>query len=254
MHEGAVASGQIVAEYAVDPDGQAINVAWRYANPTDPQYGNVETSKSQTFQLDFHPNSLRMLDTHTFVVAGSRGDGGTVVQQWSLRRNIGGFAVPYVIADAPIGGGPPTWTWGLPTKQSVQTLYDAQHPDRDVVKAMFVNPANLRSVFLQFASSRDLYSINLVNSALTLIASPTPTPNTLHVPQLANSYDSFWVADEASLGHMFVFMQNGLHDGSPAVAPTLVLFDTNRDARIESSGTYDATAWVTAAFSFVTLY
>lgn len=230
----------IIKEITLLTEQRKVVFNWRYAQSPTPDSLLAETV--QEFALTYWPTDVCILDADTIYVAGKGAQGHTLIERWEFS---GGGAVALPVGAVDPQTGQMVYTWDLPVRTAVATVLDTTNAANDTVRVMFKNPALANRLFVQFHSTRDLYSLNTATGALTLVLGVSSGTNP--EPNLATAYDMYWSADHTTFGYVYVFQRITLLPGQTVKVPALVLQDTNRDGRIDAHFTVDTATWTNPA-------
>lgn len=182
----------------------------------------------QKITMSAYPTALLVRSPTSWLVAGKRSDGTTVLEAWTV-------ALPVLEHDA--GGEVVRISEAVVTR--VDTLYEERTEGRDVILLMCSMPASgyaagaeqeeRQAILLQFWDSKDVYELDLVTRGLKRVASPRKVPDALHVPELTFRHADMYTANHGERGFIYVLRKLG------SSTPAVVLEDSDRDGTIDGS-------------------
>lgn len=180
----------------------------------------------QDVALEYYPTAATLISPGKVAVAGKADLGATVIQVLDFVPPTG---IAYDATGKPI-------LFGM-SVSAVQLAYREATLGRDVVLRMLKDPLDSQVIYLQFWDSRDVYSLNIRDRTLNLIASPDALTSGLYVASLGSDWRGWWTKVHAVQGTMIVLKGRG-----PA-ADTLVLFDDLSDGTFESAEVLTPQEW-----------
>ena len=182
--------------------------------------GNAE------YPTEYLPTTLLAPNRTSLLVAGKRDDGRTVIELWTFDASV------------------------VPPRPIRTIVYDESRKGRDMVALLVGVPGSDSTCLVQFWDSRDIYRLafDRTPASLRLLASPTPRPGALTVPELTQWFDNVWSGDYVSRGFMY-------HLGTDTEgASSLILVDADRDGRLDRYETVDSEQWGPSGWGDGTAY
>lgn len=212
-----------VASARVSTDDKRLSVHWR---------SNGGTAATQDVTLAYYPTAMSYLSGGKVAVAGKGDLGATVVEVFE-------FQEPTLMATdgsgAIILAGYGVTTIKLALRESVV--------GRDIVMRMCTHPVEDSVVILQYWDSRDVYTLDLRDNALTLAASSTSGAAAPHIPELTGYFGGMWASRHVTNGSVLVLTP--LQPDGEAV----VLVDASSDGVFDSGSALDGEQWVSLGYA-----
>jgi hypothetical protein len=196
-------------------------------------------SPEQIARVLYWPTEAIGLGTDRVAVAGVM-NGRVVIELWTL--GAGERSAPPFVA----------------IESRVEILNEAQR-ERGPIYVLFFNPKPPEgftdSMFLLFSASKELHRLDVRandgHRVLTKVASPTPQPGVLVEPRLAEPFRVRWGAERAKEGYVYIF--TGALGGAVKL-DSLVLFDSDRDGRLDGSMSLSSADWNAGGWGDVASY
>lgn len=188
---------------------------------------------SRTYAVRYWPTAVCEVDSGVLLVAGkSRRNGCALIDIWR-------FASP-VFSKTP-ASGPVTLECGALT--DIDEVYTDPKSEHELVRKAVRQFGPHPAALVQFADSRDVYSIAPTTGELTLVASPSETTSrsgqAFHAPLLATT-DFADSGEQAQAGYIYGFSLST----PPASGPSrVVLRDADEDGRIETVEVLSEAEW-----------
>lgn len=222
MFASSIVDGEV--EYFMAEKSISIEWAVSYSPgaPTDPHL-SVQNESTR-----FWPTEVSGAGPGKLAVAGKdMRTGNTVIEVWEFTLP-NPFPAPYI---DPASGQTVYPDINVPIT-SRKVVFDEQTSGKNLVWAMFPHHATNNHLLVQFWDSRDLYTLDLQNGALTLVLSPTQNQGVPQEPSLANDYVDRWSARHATQGYVYFLSPKG-----NKALDLLVLFDLDLDGQIDEHRT-----------------
>jgi len=203
----------------------------------------VEEPDSVTWRqqpVRYWPNLAEWVSDDVLLVTGvSPRTGRSILETWS-------YEVPQGAPDVlPINqsNGQVDEVWLLPERDSVDLVLDADEPSRQVITYAKENKGRSGHVFVRFASSGDVFDLDLDSGALEVVASSTAGVAPFHVPELSNPGP--WRVGGVAVDHQsegFVYsLKTHMYDAPDSIL--ILLLDSDRSGTIDSVVINDPTGY-----------
>ena len=162
--------------------------------------------------VGFWPTEVCGFGEDRVCVAGKTSKGKTRIEVWTFNTDE--------TLDDPFQVPPGVFKYPdtFLTIESKETVYNDARPGRMLVRTMFRNHGNPDSLFVQFGDERELYELDTISGALSVVVSLQQEP------LLANDFHDRWSAHH-TLGYMYAVSFTG--------GDALLLFDSNFDGTLD---------------------
>ncbi|MCA8978501.1 MAG: hypothetical protein KDC14_00630 [Planctomycetes bacterium] len=179
----------------------------------------------------YWPNNAEWISDNVLLVTGvSPRNGRSIIETWS-------YEVPEGAPDVlPISqsNGQIDEVWLLPERDSVDLVFDSGEPDQQVITYAKENRGRPGHVFVRFASSGDVFDLDLSSGVLEAVASSTAGVAPFHVPELSNPGP--WRVGGVAVDHQsegFVYsLKTHMYDAPDSIL--ILLLDSDRSGTIDS--------------------
>lgn len=203
----------------------------------------VEEPNSATWRQQpvwYWPNNAEWVSDSVLLVTGvSPRNGQSIIEAWS-------YEVPEGAPDVlPISqsNGQIDEVWLLPERDSVDLVFDSDEPSQQVITYAKENRGRPGHVFLRFASSGDVFDLDLASGVLEAVASSTAGVAPLHVPELSNPGP--WRVGGMAVDHqsegLVYSLKTHMYDAADSVL--ILLLDSDRNGTIDSVVINDPTGY-----------
>lgn len=225
-----------------------VSLEWRYRSPDVPNAITVVDHNSEVYATRYWPTYVIPADSYHLCVAGQSTSGATILERWSFATQSGiGTPAPSVVTYYSECSSQPHYAWTLPPRVQVdQVLSLPAGSSQGLVRALFPNLKTANKLYVYYATSREVYSVDFHTQAQTLVASPSGTTGSLQVASLTQNYGRFWSADYTNRGYCYFFCPFYLASDTPTGC--LALVDSDRDGFIDTALVISANDWVTGAW------
>jgi hypothetical protein len=225
---------------------KVVSFEWRWVTPNDHSPTNMKAHTSEEFATKYWP-TIAAVGRDRMFVGGKGEDGATILERWVFESKEAGHPAPSVeLTCGALGAESPRYEWTLPPRTHVDEIVRLPpESPQGLIRDLFSSLRSKERVFIYYDGSSELYELDLATRSQTLRASPTGTSSSLKVPELCNDYRRCWAADYAQQGYCYFFapdMEHGVDSRRP-VPRLLVLIDSDRDGRIDSSKLVSAKEW-----------
>jgi hypothetical protein len=192
----------------------------------------AEQTAETEYSVRYWPNTAARLGDVDFLVGAQALNGNTVIEQWTFSR-------PSLDAAGKLVSG---------LRTGVVRHYDQYAVGRNLVQGMVVHrgvPSD--AILVHFHDSKDLYSFDLASHQFSLVASPTPKPNALLVPELSSYvWETYSVSEHVSSGFVYLFRRRGEHfieEGPFEEIVMLAIYDSDKNGTLDSAQALNTTSW-----------
>lgn len=217
-------------------------IAFRWAKGTGvSSFGTGPVASTWREQpLRFWPNCVEWISDDALLVSGvSPRTGRTIIEVWEYETPQGApDALPVTSAS-----GRTETQWLLPSRTAIDTVFDSDDVDRQVMTLAKENKGRPGHVFVRFDSSDDLLELELATGDLHVVASPVAGAAPLHVPELANAGP--WDVGAGGVVHQsagFAYViTTHLYDAPDPIV--IVFLDADRDGTLDAVDTTDTTGY-----------
>lgn len=217
---------------------------WRYATPQIPSLTNLKDNTSELFSCSYWPTYALPVDKFHMCVAGKARNADTILEYWTFAdHNAIGTPAPSVVTINSTNGGQPAYRWILPPRvQTDQIMRFASTGSQGLIRGLLMSLKSSSQVYVYFQTSRELALVDFVAGTTTVQASPVETANAIQVPALNTDYQSYWAVEYAQKGYCYFFKRDTkLPDGTLPLI--LVLTDTDRDGKVDTSQLITGAQW-----------
>ena len=226
---------------------KVVTFEWRWVTPHDASPMNVKAHTSEEFATSYWPTIVAVGRERMFV-GGKGEDGGTILERWTFdsKSTAGHFAPSVELACGALGTESPHHEWTLPPRKLVEEIVHlAPGSPQGLIRDLLPSLKSTERLFIYYDGSSEVYEVDLATRAQMLRASPMGTAPSLKVPELSRDYNRCWAADYTQQGYCYFFapdLEHGMDTGRPP-SGLLVLIDSDRDGRIDSSKLISANEW-----------
>lgn len=227
---------------------KTVELSWQYSDPATSSPAtpnNVRSVTPEIYATSYWPTYVLVLTPYTFCVAGKARNGDVVLEQWTFANASAlGTPAPSVSPYASTTSGEVFYSWTLPPRVQVTELLRTSATPSGLIRALIRDAGSTQHLLVYYDGSRAVSRINLVTGDASISASPTAQGDALVVPALASSFGFNWVADHVDKGYCYFLCNLPEASSVPPGSPlALVLVDSNRDGKLDSSSLLTVATW-----------
>jgi hypothetical protein len=192
----------------------------------------AEQTAETEYSVRYWPNTAARFGDLDFLVGAKALNGNTVIEQWTFSR-------PSLDPAGKLVSG---------LRTGVVRHYDEYAVGRNLVQGMVVHRGvPSAAILVHFYDSKDLCSFDLTSHQFSLVASPTPKPSALLVPELSSyMWETYSVSEHVSAGFVYLFRRRGEHfdeEGPLEEIVMLAIYDSDKNGTLDSSQALNTTSW-----------